>query len=288
MSTESIQRFTIIIGAAKCGTSSLFQYLSEHPQICPSRVKEPNFFASEEAFARGRAWYESQWNFDPNQHHTALEASTTYSVYPVYPSAARNMASFAPAEFKLIYILRDPLEQIASNYVHALSMGSEWCDAQSEWWTGPRINRFFLAVASYAQQLDEYLAHFHREDILLLELAELKRDAPRVLKRICQFIGADVSYTFRGVGEIVNPSEGKVLPGSLWSSLRAVSLLRDAFRVLPIGFRSRMRQWTGRTAAGRMEFTEEEKSRVVELLREDWIRFRDVHGFDVSSWTSSF
>jgi len=179
-----IENFTIILGAAKCGTTTLFDHLAEHPEVCAAAIKEPNFFASEERLARGRGWYESLWRWDPARHKTALEASTMYSVYPLYPSAARNIAQM-DASYKLIYIVRPQIEQIASNYTHALSMGSAWADPESGWWNGERINAFFLCCASYAQQLDEYRRYFSSDRILLLELDELRRDPGGLLKKVC-------------------------------------------------------------------------------------------------------
>lgn len=49
----------IIIGAMKCGTTSLHNYLNLHPQICMSQDKEPEFFVEEKNWPKGLTWYES-------------------------------------------------------------------------------------------------------------------------------------------------------------------------------------------------------------------------------------
>ena len=282
---ERISHFTIVIGAAKCGTTSLFRYLEEHPQVAASRTKEPNFFASEEHFLKGRAWYQGLWDFRPREHRTALEATTACSVYPVYPSAPERMASFSDVKFKLIYMIRDPLEQIASNYTQAYTMGSAWVDPSSGWWSGPRINRFFLACASYAQQIDEYRRFFAREDICLLALEDLKRDPDSVLEKVCRFIEIDPTYEFRHAGDVINPSEGKVLRSRHWTRLRAITSLRACISVAPLKSQGdRLRRFFGSTATGRIELTEDDKETAVSNLRSDWLRLRDEYGFDISKW----
>jgi hypothetical protein len=54
----------IIIGAPKCGTTSLHHYLSLHPQISMSREKELNFFIAERNWSKGIAWYAAQFAAD--------------------------------------------------------------------------------------------------------------------------------------------------------------------------------------------------------------------------------
>src|SRR5579864_1872053 len=75
--------YVIIIGAMKCGTSSLFNYLASHPAICKCVTKEPEFFSAHQLHRRkGVAAYEHLWSFDPDVHLYALEASTGYTKYP--------------------------------------------------------------------------------------------------------------------------------------------------------------------------------------------------------------
>ena len=81
--------YVMIIGAMKCGTSSLYEYLIEHPQICPCAIKEPEFFSACQPHgydANGRrvkdhiARYDDLWAFDAARHRYALEASTGHKI----------------------------------------------------------------------------------------------------------------------------------------------------------------------------------------------------------------
>jgi len=71
--------YDIIIGAMKCGTSSLYSYLLDHPQICPPIVKEPEFFSENQAHGVQVDNYSDLWSFDDTVHKYALEASTGYT-----------------------------------------------------------------------------------------------------------------------------------------------------------------------------------------------------------------
>jgi hypothetical protein len=80
--------FLIVIGGMRCGTTTLFSYLSRHPRICPCVLKEPNFFAERLVRHPPSATYEELWDFDPARHRYALEASTGYTKAPLEPNVA--------------------------------------------------------------------------------------------------------------------------------------------------------------------------------------------------------
>jgi hypothetical protein len=66
----------MIIGAMKAGTSTLFEMLSQYPEICPSRVKEPEFFSRYQGHGANAENYKSLFDWNPSVHTVCLEAST--------------------------------------------------------------------------------------------------------------------------------------------------------------------------------------------------------------------
>ena len=88
-----IPRHLLIIGAMKAGTTSLFGWLAQHPAIAPSTKKETNFFSHGAAASGGPEDYAQNWNWLPNQHRWAMEASPAYSKLPARPNAAIAAAS---------------------------------------------------------------------------------------------------------------------------------------------------------------------------------------------------
>ena len=111
-SLRSMPNF-IIIGAAKCGTTSLYKYLIQHPNIKSGLQKEPSFFNT--YFEKGPIWYRA--NFPINrQNFITGEASPGYFCYSPAP---QRIANLIPS-IKLIVLLRNPVDRVYSLYYHNL------------------------------------------------------------------------------------------------------------------------------------------------------------------------
>jgi hypothetical protein len=155
------ERFALIVGAMKSGTTSLFSHLSQHPQVAPSRVKETDFFCSE-LYERGPAYYRRLFPFRPGMHRVALEASPGYTMRRRHPQVVDRIASFR-GDFRFIYVVRDPLERIESHYRHLAKKGA--LPAARE----PReVPEEILDVSRYAAQIAPYCRRFGRERVLLI------------------------------------------------------------------------------------------------------------------------
>ena len=94
----------IIIGAARSGTTSLYQYMDAHPEIYLSPVKELNFFSNEKYWSKGFAWYESKFSGARNSHRISGEISPSYSKAPFTEDVVQRIYEYSP-EIKLIYIV---------------------------------------------------------------------------------------------------------------------------------------------------------------------------------------
>lgn len=197
--SSEIPSYGLIVGAMKSGTSSLFSLLAQHPQVCPSRWKEPEFF-SRPPLWRGRS-YPELWRFDPRLHACAIEASTGYSKHPQPPlwAAAGNPDLHVPrriaehaeasgASVRLIYIMRDPVDRVESQLAHQVAKGRIEPDD-----TPDEQIRHAVAVSSYATQLDRFHEAFEPGQVLLLDFEDLK-DGERsgaLLDRCRGFLGLD-------------------------------------------------------------------------------------------------
>jgi hypothetical protein len=113
----------VIIGAAKSGTTSLFRWLSEQPEVWCPEVKEPDFFAHDDAWERGLGWYANLF-VRAEGHPLTGEASTSYTELRHAATAARRMADTI-ADARLIYLLRHPLDRLRSHYRHEIQRGRE-------------------------------------------------------------------------------------------------------------------------------------------------------------------
>lgn len=188
-----IDRFLLMIGAMKSGTTAIFHALSQHPAIAPCSQKEPNFFSHDDVRAQGFDWYRSLWDWSPEEHRWALEASTSYAKMPARPNAALAAHNF-PAQFRFLYVVRDPVERIRSQYLHSLSEG--WIGRPITQGVAPQA----LLFSNYGFQLRPYELSFGRDAILVVRYEDFRTDRAGVLRRISEFLGIDTTFAFRDPG----------------------------------------------------------------------------------------
>ena len=110
----------MIIGASKCGTTSLWEYLNRHPDVFWTDPKEPMYFNQESNYSQGIEWYANL--FARAGEKTAIgEATTSYSYAPHTADIPQRIHRLLP-ECKLIYMLRPPVARTYSHYVQELQI----------------------------------------------------------------------------------------------------------------------------------------------------------------------
>jgi hypothetical protein len=175
----------LIVGAAKSGTTSLWEYVRQHPDVFLPEVKEPGFFVEEIAWRYGVAWYERL--FEGAQGASAIgEASPVYTMYPVLAGVPERIASVVP-DVRLIYLMRDPVERMRSGYVHRLETGEERQPIKR----ALLFDATYVNLSRYALQLERYFERFPREQFLLLTSEELRDRRVETMHRVFSFIGVD-------------------------------------------------------------------------------------------------
>ena len=157
----------IVIGAMKSGTSTLYRWLAEQPEMCLPERKEWHFFSRDPVWARGVDWYASLFADAPRQ--LVGEASTSYTNPDHCEVAARRMAAVVPGA-RLVYLLRHPVERLRSHYRDAVLQGEEHRPL-AEVMADPR-NRL-LRRSLYHTCLAPYTTAFPREQILVVRFEDL-------------------------------------------------------------------------------------------------------------------
>src|SRR5919108_5357536 len=195
----------IVIGAAKCGTTSLHEYLDEHPEISMSREKELHFFVDGKNWGRGLAWYES--HFD-SAAPVRGESSPGYSAFPLYRGVPERMAETIP-EAKLIYLVRDPVQRIVSHYTHRTVNWPEMGTLE-EALADPHIREWLVTPSRYWLQLEQYLSRFPAERILVVDSDELRASRIDVLARIFAFLDVDPSFRSPRFRRAHNSATGRI------------------------------------------------------------------------------
>jgi hypothetical protein len=231
-----------IIGAAKSGTTSLHHYLDEHPDISMSSPKEPSVLAEPTRTQRRVDW---GGLFEPGPTHRG-DSSTTYSRFPLEGNAAANIAERVPAA-KVVYLVRDPIERILSDYVHHVASGLEPNSLAAAVRDVEDPANFYISASRYGTQLENYLNYVDRDQILILEQASLDSRRLETLQSVLRFIGADSGFVPRHL-DLEYLTRRELRDTRVLEALRA-SPMRRPWRRLPM----RLRVYLTRRAFRRAE-----------------------------------
>lgn len=171
----------VIIGAMKAGTTSLFEFLAAHPDVCAPRNKEPHYFTRGYKFPA--AYYRMLFRHCDEQQLCG-EASPTYSWVQAFPDTPARIASDAP-DARLIYTIRDPLDRVLSHIRHQDLLGGPAGRVAN-----PLDEPALWERSSYRTTIEAYLEHVPREQLLVVDLADMQADE-RWLRHILDYLGLD-------------------------------------------------------------------------------------------------
>lgn len=182
----------IIIGAAKCGTTSLCDDLDRHPSIFISDPKEIEYFCRDEKYVLGPEWYRSHFTMG-NQGMIQGEGSTHYTDFPAMPHSAGRIASDIP-EVKLVYMIRDPVRRAYSGWLQKIknqdNYGGDF-DVPRKFSDAIRSYPALLDCGNYQMQLERYLEHFDRSSIHVMVFEDYVSDRRSELLKLGHFLGFD-------------------------------------------------------------------------------------------------
>ncbi len=275
----------VIIGAHKCGTTSLHHYLNLHPQITTSTLKETNFFSIDEYWDKGVDWYRSHFS---GSGRIRGEASPSYTMYPKHPLAPQRLYSVAP-EAKLIYLVRDPAERLLSHYLDVVK-GVQETRPFSEVVQTLTAGDPLVAFGCYAMQLERYLAYFPQRQILVVSTEALKSNRREVLRRIFGFLGVDESFYTDEFGVLKNVNAAKVKRKKPRRWIRVLLGVRDTApqkKSYLSGSLRRLLEWVLLPASELVErprWDEATKEKVMGFFRSDVARLRQLTGLEFTQW----
>jgi hypothetical protein len=272
----------IVIGGAKCGTTSLHHYLSIHPQVLMSNPKELNFFVEEDGWKKGLAWYETKFPSGPEI--VRGEASPHYTRYPVYRGVPARMHSIIPGA-KLIYILRDPMERLISQIVDDFSsLSDSYQDLRSA--LLPFAASPFVSPSLQSLQLEQYLPYYPMSQILLVTAEDLLKRRSETMSMIFRFLEVDVAFTSKDFSLVLNPRSVKRTP------TRGFKLVKDFLalgpgRMIPYRIGLPVRHWMMRASAPPLQpqtIDPEIEASLLNIFHEDAERLRKITGLKLQDW----
>jgi Sulfotransferase family len=201
-SEASVLPSFVIIGAAKAGTTALYWYLAEHPQVFMSPVKETNFFAYG-LDDEGNTLYG-----DPDLHRFPVRTSAAYGelfsgagealaigeASPIYlecPQSAARIRETLP-EARIICGLREPVDRAYSDYLMYLRARGRRLDpardltASSDW---ARPDSHWMQISKYHEALSRYFDRFPREQIDIFLFDDFRSDVLGCVRDLYRAIG---------------------------------------------------------------------------------------------------
>ncbi len=208
-STRALPDF-IIIGAGQCGTTSLFHYLSQHPNIYPSSKKEINFF--DDNFEKGISWYKLHFPtfFQKfyckdicKKNFITGEATPHYLFNPLVPKRVKQTVP----KIKLILILRNPVYRAYSHYSKDVAIGRqtlsfpEIIHQKEKLLKNQKIinknqnstsfnimDSLYFSRGIYVDQLKNWMEVFPKEQFLILKTEDMQINLTKTLTKVIEFL----------------------------------------------------------------------------------------------------
>jgi len=291
----------LIIGAAKSGTSSLYYYLKQHPQVFMAVPKEPYFFELEGenlTFAgpgdqerrRGAVtqledYYEL---FQDVKDEVAVgEASTTYLDSPKAPERIKH---YIP-DSKIIAILRNPVDRAYASFLHLWRDGHETVKdfSQALKLEDERIKENWGLLWQYKtrqftyEKLKRYFDLFDREQIKVYIYEDWRGDNHFVLKDIFQFLGVDEDFIpdlskRLNVGGVPKNEAFNVF-------LRRSNRIKDFIKpIIPRPIRKSIQNKFINLNMKRVELSPDIRRKLIHVYKDDILKVQDLIRYDLSHW----
>lgn len=306
----------ILAGAVKSGSTSLYEYLDQHPDIFMSPIKEPHYFsagdmdfnsfrplirervnqfnvkqflASEMKKKVHRA-YLSDWNdylqlFKNVRTESAIgEASTSYLWSPSAPAAIQSKIP----ESRIIILLRNPVERAFAHYLMDLKNGLtkfSFGDAlhadrntlDPSWGK----NSMYVETGLYCSQVKRFLSVFNRNQVLILLFDEFRSNPILVTQRIYGFLGVDETF----IPDVSQKRNEAGLPkNTLISSIYNNQLIRRYVTGnLKEKIKKQFKPFFFKTS-GLPELKEKERQLLIYLFKKDINELEDLIHKDLQQW----
>ncbi|MCT7952790.1 tetratricopeptide repeat protein [Ancylothrix sp. C2] len=192
----------LMIGCTKCGTTSLYNYLIQHPKILPSLVKEIQYFYPDSRYDLGDKWYLAHFPPVETSQGFMTGEATIYYIYCL--KTIQRIYDFCPT-LKLIVMLRNPTARAISNFYMNVALGSEKRGdieavmmSELEILTGKttiteetlkQLPSRYLAEGVYVDFLKHWMNVFPKQQFLILQTEELAKNPEGTMKQVFNFLG---------------------------------------------------------------------------------------------------
>jgi hypothetical protein len=280
----------ILVGAPKCGTTALFEFLGQHPKVRLCNIKEPHFFSyigDGKPHWATKSVEDYRQLFDARDLRLQGEASTWY-LYS--PTAAATIKQLLPG-VKILAMLRNPIERALSSYLFRLQNGWETCNsfeaavrAETERIEkGAEWDFHYLAVGLYHQQLARYYDLFPADQLMVLFHEDFKKSPNQCLAEVCRFLGINADFNF-ATSLAINVTKPPRFPALNRFLVRNRSPISTIRQILPKSVYRQLTKIKGLNKGTRPTTSAALKNELREFYQEDIKSLQVLLKRDLSSW----
>lgn len=287
-----------ILGAAKAGTTTLYGFLSLHPKIFFSYIKETLFFSKDEYYQKGIDWYLKTFFADGTKDALWGEATPHY-LYWAEKVAPRIKKTYPHEEPKLIIILRDPVSRAYSFYWNMVREGMEHLDFsqaikhsnenlkanRDELFYSGVMNYGYLRGSKYLDQIECYFEYFNKDNFYFLLQEDLYDIRGQSIEGLFTFLSIpplDIEFIPKANKSSI--SKNKKIHGLLNSTSTIKDIIKN---ILPLKARYRFRNKINSVNSEKFDYPEMEhdvKQSLKRYFLQDIEKLEEVIQRDLSSW----
>jgi hypothetical protein len=273
----------LVIGSGKCGTTTLCDLLGQHPEIFVSSPKEPNFFSYDHIYTKGWHWYESLFD-NANGALARGEGSVSYSLQAYEDRVCERILNHLP-DVRLIYIVRNPLSRIESNYKQHHHSGH-----QHKWYLPFSLKDALqylpqmLINTLYWQRINAFRSHFPDEHILVLFLEDLMTNPNAVLSRCFEFLGVDSSVMIKHGNRRLNTGDTKYYDKRPMRFIRTHGTLNAIWTRFPGKVQRMANPIMRKRFTGQLKWEPSIRDWVMNQIAEDSLQFLKFYGKPPNFW----
>lgn len=260
--TASAGQF-FIIGFPKCGTTTLFELLAQHPEVGPCSPKEPNFFCFEENFSQGLNFYHSIFK---TTSRTLIrgEASVRYSVPEFREKAAHRISACFPSA-KIIFLVRHPIERIESDYAMLRRLGKE---SRASFSQAVREGAY-VDTSRYWDCVSVYRKYFADDQIKIMFMEDLVADPKTLLRQTCEFLNISADAPIASTEQWSNKASVTSRDRSFTQRLRTIPGFESVRTRIPASLRRLVEPFFIRKDGGKPKWSRRARIETAAALRED-------------------
>lgn len=269
----------LVVGAARSGTTSLYHYLGEHPEVFVPKIKEINYFSYTPSFqpsvsATTLQEYERLFSMAPVDSARG-EVSPSYLTSPTAPQRIMELVP----DVRIIVILRNPVDRVFGAYRFGIHEGTEKRTPEEALRPGPTAS--YIRGAILCPRLSRYYELFDRDRIRIYRYEDL-RSPKALLSDMFEFIGVDPD--FEPNTDIIHNRGWVPRSQTLNWITRMNPVARRIREAMPEALQSRLRELRRFNETSGPELTPELRAELDAYFKEDVLQTQELTGLDLSAW----